>query len=274
MTDIGTIVSTKEYEHEWRGFQTKVLLFGQPNNFISLHSNVNALNTVTAHAQKHGILKIFAPKVTSANKLIAQEHDFKKEIVCNGVSVFHGIAADGVLIPPRSAFFIASADCPTLVLQDSQGSIVATHAGRQCLLDSASFLGGRQHRFESVIDEALQFLWDDPAHIHASVFCGIGQEHFTHPIEHFAYGDVNEAMIKYVVKRWGRDCFGPDLTQGQLSLFELIKAQLKESGVSIKHIWHDGACTYSDLISPLKHMWWSHRRGDKGRNGVLVMRIE
>ena len=274
MVVVDTILPTKEYGHEWRGFQTKVLLFGQPNNFMSLHSNTNTLNTVTAHAQKHGILKIFAPKVTNANKVIAREHDFKKEIVCNGVSVFHGIAADGVLIPSRSAFFIASADCPTLVLQDSLGSIVATHAGRQCLFDPASFLGGRRHGFESVIDGALDLLWDDPTHIHASVFCGIGEEHFTHPREHFAYGDVNEAMIKYVVKRWGRDCFGPDLTEGQLNLFELIKAQLKESGVPEKNIWHDGACTYSDRTSSGEYMWWSHRRGDRGRNGILVMRME
>ncbi|MBI2108868.1 MAG: laccase domain-containing protein [Parcubacteria group bacterium] len=265
---------TKTYEHEWGGLKTKILLFGKPNNFLSLVSNTAGLDIITGHAREHGVLRVFAPRVTSASKMIVDKDCFTKVMICNGRKVSYGIDADGVLIPSQSAFFIAPADCPTLVLQSSEGKMVATHAGRNCLLDDGLLSGNTTHPgVESVVYEGLKLLRCNPQKIYASIFCGIGEQYFIHPIEGTPHQDKNEQLIKYVCKRWGRKCFGPNLPEGQLNLFELISMQLREAGVQEKNIWHDGACTYSDLISKDKPMWWSHRRGDKGRNGVLVMRL-
>jgi len=260
------ILPSKSYEYSWFDTTGKILLFGKPHNFADFHNNEVALNIITKHAPHYGLERIYAPSVTSANRLIVGPDEFTQKVSCNGVSVFFGISADGVKLPPRSAFFIASADCPTLVLQSPEGEFVATHAGRKSLVDDENDEGG-------VVFSALNLFSGNASQTYASVFCGISAEHFNHPIEHSQYGNKNRKLIAYICKRWGRECFGKDLTEGNLNLFELISAQLKKAGVSTGHIWHDGACTYKDIQYSLNPMWWSHRRGDVGRNGILVMRL-
>lgn len=267
---------TKMYEHEWFGNKVKVATFGRPNNFASLQNNELALQIIVKHVLAHGIETIFVPDVLRATGRIADANEFTKKISLGGVSVFADVSSDGVELPPRSAFFIASADCPTLVLRCPSGRVVATHAGRDCLFDKYRFIGGITRAHESAVFSAMKRLNGDAKEAHASIFCGIGAEYFTHPINHPECGYANEKLIQYICKRWGRQCFadaGENIVSGKLNLFELISAQFKEAGGNLNYIFNDKECTYSYLASSNEPLWWSHRRGNKERNGILVMRL-
>lgn len=267
---------TREYQHTWYGHTVLVALFGHPVDFSHLQHNKRALPIITSHAAEHRVRMICAPNAAPANKRIVECGDFLQKTTHRGIWIMSGISADGVVIPPQSAFFLASADCPTLVLQSSAGELIATHAGRECLFDRNMFGDTQSRDTSGVVFRALSHFSGNAEEVYASIFCGIGPAHFTHPTHHPIYGDDNARMIENICARWGRRCFAgeeKDIVWGRLDLAELLKAQLKEAGVRAEHIWHDRSCTRTDIAPTGAPLWWSHRRGGAGRNGIVVLRL-
>ena len=125
---------------------------------------------------------------------------------------------------------------------------------------------------ESVVFSALRHYEGDRSEIAVRIFCGISGRNFGHPIRHSKYAEENALMANYVSKKYGKQCFvGSDIEEGKLDLVELITAQCGAMGVTRKGVWNDQVCTFGDCDFQENPMWWSHRRGDKERNGVLVL---
>ncbi len=273
---VSMVAPTREYTHGWFGRSVFIQLFGRPHNFSDITGNPNARRIIAAYARQSGSRSIFCPQVGHANKRIVGPDSFPEKIMQDGVSIFFGVCADGVELPERSAFFIASADCPTLVLRFPDGRVIATHAGRECLFDRLLFGNETKRDMSSVVYTALSRFSGDIKEVHASIFCGVEPAYFTHHIHHPVYGKENARMITHICAHWGRGCFageGDIVARGELDLVRLLRAQLEEAGVLPHYIWHDGARTVMDTMSDGSMLWWSHRREDEGRNGVLITRF-
>lgn len=267
---------TRTYIHEWYGKKVKVCLFGRPNDFSRIRENETARRVIGEYAHQEKIKTLLCPSATEMNKKIVSEGAFLDRVAYKGVTMHFGTWADGVILNGRVGFFIASADCPTLVLQFDNGKTVATHAGRECLFDRNTFNLKIKKDRGSVVFKALTVVPGNIEKVYVSIFCGIKPHYFSHWTGHSIHGKNNRDMIAHITEQWGGDCFlsgEKDRSLGKLDLVRLICAQLKEAGVPEKHIWHDGSCTFSDVVAHGVPLWWSHRRGDEGRNGVLVMQL-
>lgn len=256
-------------EHSLFGGAVLVLVFGRPKTYARLIRNQPALRTIVGHALDNGAQNIYAPKTTTFNALVVDPRsDQFGERLSLGSATFHtGKLADGVLLTEPSAFFIASADCPTFIARFPNGDIVATHAGRNSLIDMAVVKGGRHREHGSVIFAAAAHCHGNLSKMQTALICGIGSPSLCHPrigLGHKALDD--QRIIDWVLRKWG--C--------QLDLYEIVKAQLCSLGAPTDSIsfFYDHVDTYRDGLSRGEPVYHSHRRDspNDGRNGVLVIK--
>ncbi len=270
------------------GGEVQVLVFGRPANYAGLsnHQNTNqpALETIAGWAASYGVLEVFAPSARDFNARVVDpdlEHFTQKREM--GSVVFRtGVSADGVLMHrPKSAFFIASADCPTLILRLPNGKIVAAHAGRDCLIDRGRLSGGSPSRMhESVVFAATSHYHGEYEKIQSVLICGIGPTNFFHFCGRHSGDKVaafkNRQMISDFQKRWGHKCVLLPIGDGRLNLYEAVKGQLDSVGVPTDRtsFFHDHSDTFRDRLADGSAKYHSHRRDKDGcRNGVLVVRL-
>lgn len=206
--------------------------------------------------------RIYAPNPSEFNGQIALPRDLRDEVLKD---FRRGARADGVLLTePNQAFAVSSGDCPTVIMRNvSTGAVVAAHAGRDSLIKED---GGLIRQMVTALTDAGGSRRD----VRAFIACGIGSEHFVHPVHDPVNGERNRRLRdKAAAYAGAAHANDPD---GRISLFHLITGQLVEQGVREERIGFDGADTYSDLGPDGKPLWHSHRRGDRTRNLVLVIR--
>jgi len=221
---------------------------------------------------------IFAPNPSEFNAKVVHQSDFTDRWLTPGLQtkLYRGLKADGfVLIESGTAFAVSSADCPTAVLYDPKtGRVGAAHAGRDSLIDPGVVHDGKPSREHlSVIDAlAEQVGRGDKCQLQAFISCGIGPVSYTHPPDHEIHGEKNRRLIEFIFRHWGGWAV-PIPEKGQIWLDNIIFQQLMKHGLSESNVSGDGVCTYASMQPNSREpLWHSHRRGDKTRNLVLVIR--
>jgi copper oxidase (laccase) domain-containing protein len=264
--------------HPFSG-RVEIRLYGKPNNWSLLNPPPETLRRIGNLASAEGVYRLLAPKPSAFNARVCLSDDLTETVMGNeSVSIHRGVDADGAVIPPGQAFYLASADCLTVVTLDPKsGMTVAAHAGRDCLFDRKRINGeGKSREHESVVDAIVARY--EQANIQAKylkVFmtCGISPKEFVHDFQDPKFGTANMKMCADVAHKWGLRCLDGDMTKGKLVLTEIVRAQFMKHGVDPYHIGFDIVDTYGDTDRYGNHLWWSHRREPgPGRNAVLVTR--
>jgi len=234
------------------------------------------LKKISRAAQARGALRVLSPRPHTFNARVCLPRNLRAEFKLNGsIPLYRGLEADGVVLQRKhDSFFIGSADCPTLVLISKRRKrVVATHAGRDCLVDREWLSGKKQRTHHSVVLPALAQFSELPEELSAIVVCGSGPENFRHPWNHPTHGERNRMLIEYIIREFGTDCILGDPEDGCIDVFKLIRSQLVVHGVSKERVLHDGIDTHSDHDGS-DFLWHSHSREANGcRNGVLVTRM-
>ncbi len=211
---------------------------------------------------------LYMPKPTQFNAKVVEPPDFWESFNVGRVKVHQGVLADGCIIPPKSAFAVTSADCPTIVAygNDINGhlQVVAAHAGRDSLVKGTDIMSMSD---KSVVANAVGKLTSAgvPAKkVHMHIYCGI-RTGFTHPLDHPQYGAKNRRLFVYANMYKGairneETC--------EIDLYELIRGQAMDCDVLPKNVVFDDVDTGADK------RWASTSRepGTDKRNLVIVCR--
>lgn len=270
-------------QYELFGGVVHVCAFGGPMDFARPLENSPALDAIVRQAHVYGITDVFMPDVTdSSARMVWADLKFTpwRQNLVAGVNFFHDNRADGVWLTKPSAFFVASGDCPTFIARLPDGTIAVAHASRDSLMDRAVIdVKDVVHRdYESVVMAALAGWTDEREITQTALLCGIGAKSFGHPYDHPEYGQRNRKMIEHLLCRWGAETVLNPHELGQISLCGIVRAQLTRLGALTEKqsFVTDGIDTFTDTIcdAPRAYRWHSHRRGDRGRNGILVFRLK
>ncbi len=161
--------------------------------------------------------------------------------------------ADGVILPPLSAFFMFPADCVLINVVDmASQKVVASHGPREAL---------RKNLVEAIMKKFSDSKKKD---LRVMVCFGIQPENFDHPFDHPRFGDHNREMIEEIFNKWPRAIVG-DKTKGKIWLHMLAAEQFIAHGVSAKNIYFDNLDTYSARRPNGEYAQWSARRDTKER---------
>lgn len=259
----------------------KVCLFGTPNDFGPQGNSAIITETLKFYAGVNGVKNIFAPSCKKFNAEIIHTEKLLHKTRLRGGLMFHrGYFADGVILTKKDgAFFIPSADCPTIVVIGKNIAITA-HAGLACLIDKNSIYNNKPSRkHESVVDSIMEkFIKtrENIDEIRVFITCGIKSFNFSYRIDHPQHGNKNKILINYLLRKYSY-CLLGDYRDGLISLDNLIENQFVLHGVCPKNVIFDNIDTYSDKSSSGDYLWHSCARGKtqeekKRRNGVLVTR--
>lgn len=227
-----------------------------------------------------GVNTVYAPEPELFNARVAEAGDFTHPVeLVNDRTLWRGVKANGGVVPRGGAYWLSSADCPTIIAHEANsGTTIAAHAGRDCLFDRQRITGrGPSRERESVVDAIVaalqQHQFASRQAIRVFVCGGISAEHFPHPVGDPDHGAANAALCLDALMKYGPTCLVGNSGLGMLSLTEVIRAQFLRHGVPAYRIGNDGVDTYGDVDFEGQPLWWSHRRGDgMRRNGVLVIR--
>ena len=282
--------------------RVRIEVFGKPHDFRHLSQKADVLHSVVRRVESQKASRLYLPTVSHFNARITDRpSQFPKFQTVLETKVCEGCFVDGVKIHIGEAFFVASADCQTLVFSSPlKKYVIACHAGLKCLVDyNRIYHEGKIRNHQSVVDRALEFFQGHEASVRVDAVCGIG----AHAVEYSAtdemYGRRNHALIKYLFDRWGGDCFAPKIKldpktkesrlvrpqslkeclTGHIDFFALARAQAEKRGVPREQIVKDGVCTYTDGSGSHGGKFHSHKRQmeagikpeDGKRNGVLIM---
>lgn len=223
--------------------------------------------------RSHGISKVYAPDThfdgvihdeVSDDRLLTENHP---DILLLPLKGSEGVTD----LKLGEAVWLASADCPTVVLTDGE-KLAVVHAGRWSLIPPFWKDNTINRRRASVIDNAVrafpQHRWP---YITASIHCGIAGDSFAHPLDHWHYGESNQQLLSVIEKRWPSAATVVDSVL-YVSLPDVITKQLKFYGIRTPK-W-DGIDTSSEKFSGTDiFKWWSASRGDIFRNAVFVWRF-
>lgn len=259
----------------------KVYLFGAPNDFGPQGNSAIITETLKFYAGINGVKNIFAPSCKKFNAEIIHTEKLRHKTRLRGGQMFHrGYFADGVILTAKGdAFFISSADCPTIVAIGKNIAIIA-HAGLGCLIDKDKIYNNKPSRkHESVVDSVMEkFIKtrENIDEIQIFITCGIKGANYSYPSYHPQYGNKNKILINYLLRKYSYSLLG-DYSNGLISLDNLIKNQFVLYGVWPKNVILDNIDTYDDKNSSGEYIWHSCARGrtpeeKKRRNGVLVIR--
>lgn len=258
----------------------EIALFGKPNNWSLLDPTPESLALIGDAAQGNRIDTLLAPKPSTFNAKICLPEDLNTTFdTGNGVRIMRGVDADGVIVPEGQAFYLASADCVTIVATDPKsGMTIAAHGGRDCLIDRKRVNGeGLSREHDSVVDAIVAQFKNagiNAKHLKIFMTCGIGPKEFEHNFFDPKYGAGNIKMCLDLIAKWGKTVLDGDITRGKIVLTEVIRAQFMSHGVPAYQIGFDVVDTFGDTDADGQHRWWSNRRGDgTKRNAVIVKRV-
>lgn len=250
------------------------------------------LSTVSHVLTDLRLVRIYAPRPKIFNAKINEVDDFYHSGATHVPSptettwLFTAVG-EGAIVRDSSKLhedffpitFFYTADCAVIVIHDPKtGRTVASHAGRDSVIDRSLILTGEKSRpCFSVVDSMLQF-FEDKSRVRAFI-CG-GLSRHEHPLntnnpEHLQY---NRAICEHFQGNFPNSF---KLRSGSLfiSVINIIEEQLISHGVSPDNIGTDCSNTVDDNDETGEFTWWSHSRwyeegkeGPDGRNGILVVR--
>ncbi len=202
---------------------------------------------------------------------------------------FRGADADGVVLTESGdSYLLASADCLSAVIYDvTRHRAVATHCGRDALVDRGALAGKPAREFPSVIDAGMKRVidggWTKSNSLQVFLAAGIGPATFTHPTTRTVAGsdgfevantyfEANAALIRFLTRMYNTRGFNvvTNQEQGNIDLVELVTAQLDAYGVTREQIVWDGFDTATDKDSRGQFLFHSNRRDRTRRNLVVV----
>lgn len=264
--------------------RVSVSLFGAGRDWKL--SDRSTVATISMAAHMSGVCQVYSPNISQFNARICK-HDELTEDVTTGivdakVPIFRGAHADGVIIGRRSACFLATADCPTVIMwSHAKPNLVCLHAGLRSLVDFRRVEEGASNRVhESVIDASLELFGRDNAHkVHVHALCGIAADNYSFPEDHADWGGFNRKLLK-ALREMSNGYADGAVNGNSISLPLLIRAQCMARGVRADRISWDTIDTYSDRDHIGGYRWNSHRMERNGvssvygrNNGVLVSRL-
>ena len=208
-----------------------------------------------------GIRELFVPDPHTFTRDIVDKESFSYVDIVGGVRIRHGAIADGVMLDPGMAVAMVTGDCPTITLI-ARHLVGVIHGGLASLLPQPFRLG------DSVVDRMMKLVpkeWHGEAKVLVS--CHIGPEHFVYPMNHLEFGKINQERRDFILHEYSRfaPAILPDPRANHINIFQLIAAQFW--GYGIRKIQDDGIDTAAGDSG-----FWSHTRGDSGRNCVIVVR--
>lgn len=269
--------ATKYYRFD----QVGIYLFGQPENWdisgLQIAQDLNrspvVFEQIKSAAQAVGVNKVLAPVPSSFNALVTTEAKLDEVITDGAFSLCRGIWADGAIVTEDTAFWVSSADCPTIISWTTN-KLIAAHAGRDSLIDPRLTTKSQDRRqYFSIVDTIMDHFREEVNDLQVAIVLGIHGSHFDHPSSHPRWGEINRQLIKLAKRLYGESVFCGDSDKGRLDLRELIRLQF--AGYGVTSVFKDTTDTFSDSNCNDWPVWHSHVRANQtgesaGRNGVLV----
>lgn len=267
-------------------FKGRVMLhaYGLPEEWVLADLSRRQLMNIGVAANELGVKWLLAPRPAEFNARICRSSELSEEIqVTDHISIWRGQMADGCDIPAGSAFAIASADCPTIIVSDYRtGMTVGAHAGLRSLVDF-----GRYHaspisprRNGSVISAIMERFREvhvalDGLQVH--IVCGVPEDRFIDPLRFdpcFEDAAWRRTLAYRELTRY-QACSEPEPAQiAKVSLLAIIRTQLQSHGIPLVRISTTELNTYDERDESGQYRWWSFERGDiHQRNLVLVKRV-
>ena len=199
---------------------------------------------------------------------------------------------DGATLEPGDAYYLPSGDCHTLTVCNLvTGDVVAAHVGRFNLFDPERLKNAiPSRRYESIMQASMEslrsahkaaqeyeripsFFEFDPKDVVVHIACGISGKHFAHTED--KHKKFNRKMANHLRTEYGEEAIVGDPEECRIDMPYIIARYFEMSGVPSKNISHDNVDTFSDVDPATgEHAYWSNTRGDKARNGVIVVRNE
>ncbi len=199
-------------------------------------------------------------------------HSFK----VGDIKVYKQHTADGVSLEPGSAYLFKPADCclGVMYIHDGahRGKIVAAHVSRDNLLPHRTH-GAFTNIAHAMLERLLSGLQGNfpLRRVRAFVGWGIKPEHFLHQANHPQYGARNKELVNRVIEQFDRECIVGNPDHGALDLRRIFALQCRHLRIPSNNVQTDvslgcGLDTYTNQAL------FSHRRGDRLRNVVIVAR--
>lgn len=283
-SDISPIKPTRYFD--FVDGKISISMFGKPNNWdnrtISDADDLNIVNLkerferIAAVCKAVGVHKVFCPNPTQFNAAVIQGKKLTKLIRTRDKSftMCRGQNADGVILKEDDAYWISSADCPTIVAYSPLSeTAVAAHAGRDSLVNRMFLQSGRRigdRPADSVVESIVKcFSQKEIGNLHIAVIAGIEADLFQHPLEDAKYGVYNRQLKKYLQKT-APIAISESNNILRINIPALIKQQFLTLGASADFFEVTSCGTMAEKDKNKLLVWWSHRRGDNERNGTLI----
>ena len=245
------------------------------------------LKNIARTAGPKPIRTIFSPRLDGMHANLVGPEDFKSGVTHTGhhLTLFRKASGSGMEIPPDTAVFFPTGDCPTVIIRSPVTfRMFAAHAGLRELIDFSRLTTGTPSRRNHSIVETIidQFPADEISQLQVTIVCGIGPTCYTHPVDHREYGELNRKIIAHIQSlRMGKHCVHNAESAGRINLAALIASQAVAKGIPASTIFTDQSDTYTDMTGgggTETYKWWSYRRARDTentadmpkRNGVLV----
>lgn len=271
--NLGTISSSQGVFAPFSDKRVSISYAGRPHDYQMYRIDKKAAESKAVEFSERMGYKfgdIFMPDISGANGRVGLKARFERSKL--EPRILNSEKADGIVLDRGQMAVFATGDCPVVVMHVPQKDfVVAAHAGRQSLLGDVTKPVGQGLSQSVIFDMARRFSFNELRSVEVAIVLSIAGEHFEHDPNHpeEKYRQVNGYMIDFVSKIYGDDCF-VDKGRGSLSLVRLIKAQCKMIGVNLKNVASDKIDTFSTKLPDGTSAFWSNRRGDSGRNIVLV----
>ena len=244
------------------------------------------------HFEVHNILKkeniknVYIPDTSHFTGRLCSHEAFCDKSTVEGINVYNGCSAEGLLVPKNNAIFLLSADCPSIVYHDIENKIlVAAHAGLGSVIDKTKILTDRQTRLnESIVHDILKHAHKPTKKCEIFIVCGISHKNFRYKTDDPIHGENNEIILNYLLKTYGQKTVPQGKTHGGISIPAIIKKQFCKCGIKEEYIHIDCIDTFSRTYKDPKdkhtkrviHKYWSHARSlqtnePEGRNGILIL---
>lgn len=146
--------------------------------------------------------------------------------------VHHGAAGDGIVVPEGNLGYMATADCPVVLIRFRR-TLMMLHGSRHALMDDGKIISGSStRRYESIVQAAIQPIVERSGRevlkeMHVYCFLSVGYGRFRFSPHNAHYGELNRARNVYLAKHWPGA-----IKEGQyLDLPRLVHAQACELGV-------------------------------------------
>lgn len=290
-----TKVASASQMHEilWGG-DAQVFGFGMPHDWnlrrlknpedLSNPNNSLVALILSTLSNKCSVKRFLAPSPLNDQGIFCHQfgdrHSFAGEkIIClphSEAILCRNFQAEGVVLESQSAFVIAAADCIVTVGKLASGQTVAFHAGRDSLFDRELLTSNsRFYKHESVVLAMLSHLGVDSLigsqwWLSPSISPG---SHFEHRWDDPVYGNHNERMVNFLLKRYGRAAIAGKAHFGHIDVRAILAAQLCEYGAEMRDIKISPECTYLATEPDNSPRWNSNRRESKkmARNLFVVI---